>query len=240
MAGGDLGLVQLGQGDPAGEELGVHHPVARGEAVAVHGVIGCAPVALLQGVEEVVAALAPQGVVAGRVARRRRKIGQQRKAFGLTILRSQQANTLQHDRRIGRLGRRQIGDDGVGAVGRTKGHHRVRDGGAIGRDQIDHAARRRSVRTEQQHVQPRLVIGGRQPGTPLTEDARLRRVVERAGAPPVADQGARLILAAALLQRGGVGDGPLDRRRLAVGHQGQGRVRAHAGAVQHLFGGGPS
>ena len=98
MTGGDFGLVQLCQGDPAGEEFGVNHSVARGEAVAVHRIIGGAPVSLLQGVQIIVAALGPQGVVADRVARSGREVGQKREGFGLTVLRPQDTNPFQdHD-----------------------------------------------------------------------------------------------------------------------------------------------
>ncbi|MNS45575.1 hypothetical protein D3C72_780480 [compost metagenome] len=83
VLGRSRGIVQLGQGDPAGEEFGVHLALARGEAVAVHGGVGGAGIALLQGVEEVVAALAPQGVLAFLVRGRGGQGGQQGEGLGL-------------------------------------------------------------------------------------------------------------------------------------------------------------
>ncbi|MNE18640.1 hypothetical protein D3C80_1116870 [compost metagenome] len=89
MLSGGGRVVQLGQGDPAGEELGVDLAFARGEAVAVHGGVGGACIALLQGIQEVVATLGPQGVLTFLVRRRSGQGGQKREGLGLTTGRAQ-------------------------------------------------------------------------------------------------------------------------------------------------------
>ena len=235
MLGRRRRVVQLGKGDPTGEEFGVDLALARREAVAVHGGVGGAGVPLLQGVQEVVAALAPQGVLAVGVRRRSGQGGQQREGLGLTSSRAQQAHPLQHHGRIIGLALRQAADDHIGSVGGAQRHHGVGDSLAIGRDQGDHGARRRAVRPQQQHVQPRHMIVAGQPAAPTRIDSALLSFFKTLGAPPVANQGLGLLTATRLLQRAGQGDGALSRGRCGSAEEGQDGVRRLTRHVQRAL-----
>ena len=178
MPSGASRVVQLHQRGPAGEELRIDLALARREAVAGHGVIGGLTVAALQGVEEIVAALAPQGVLALDVRRRGGQGAQQGEALGLAVLRAQDADAFQRHGGVQRLGRTEIGHDRVRAVGGAQGHDRVGHGLPVGRNQLNYGAGGRAVRAEQQHVQPRRVVGLGQAGTPSGQDTGLGGVVE--------------------------------------------------------------
>ena len=86
MSRGTGRVVQLHEGCPAGEEFRIDLALAGGKAVAGHGVIGSLAVAPLKGINEIVAALAPQGVLALGVCRCRGKGAQEGEALGLTVL----------------------------------------------------------------------------------------------------------------------------------------------------------
>jgi hypothetical protein len=103
---------------------------------------------------------------------------QQGEGFGLAVLRAQDAHPLQHHGGIHRLRRVQAGHDGVGAVGGAQGHDGVGHGLTLRRDARHHGARRRTMRPQQQHVQPRLVVGLGQLAAPAIENAGLGGVIE--------------------------------------------------------------
>ncbi|MNR05340.1 hypothetical protein D3C85_1213640 [compost metagenome] len=168
--------------------------------MAVHGGVGGAGIALLQGVQEIVAALAPQRVLAFLVRRRGGQGGQQGEGFRLATGRAQQTDPFQHHGRVVGDGGAQAGDDGVGRIGGAQGHDGVGDGLTVGGDHIDHSAGRRAVRAEQQHVETGDVIVRVQPSAPAVGDRGLLRFFEGAGAPPVADQGLGFAALTLLLQ----------------------------------------
>ncbi len=238
---GQVGLVQLDQGDPAGEELGLGLVLAAVETAAAHGAIGRLIVAGLQRRVEIAQADGVHLRCRAGAQPGRREVGQDGEAQGLQVLFQQVARAFEGQGRIVRVAGqgRLIKPVGRGRAG-AHGQHGIGDGPPMVVDIVFHVAdgaRRAVLRIEQQAGQARDMVVLAEIAAEGGVEIALRDDVERLAAPPLFGQGLGVGGTAELAIGGDQLRRALDRQGRRAGEPVDDLLRRQARGRHHLLGG---